>query len=118
MSRSKFRISLDYAMLDGEKACVPGYEDSSGGHIIFNSGKVSLRTIGPASSAFDELEQPYDHEKMITHVVEKIKEEIALGHQNGDSMLRSLIGNVLTQAKQHCDEHHKELREKHKNDKR
>lgn len=37
---------------------------------------------------------------------------------NGDSMLRSLIGNVFTQAKQHCDERHKELREKHKNGKR
>lgn len=101
-------------MLDSEKTCIPNWAPFPVTHTNFDSKKVSLKAINPSKFMFDKSEYHDDHEKLINHIVDNIKEEIALN----DSIIRSLVEHVLTQAKQHCDEHHKELREKHKNDKR
>jgi len=118
MSRSTFRISLEFAMLDGRKKCVPGFEDSTGGHIIFKSGACKMKLVGPGSNVFDGIswdesgnvvDQPYDREEWVNYMVEKFREEV-----NRDGVLRYLFGSVFDQAKAHCDEHHNDYRERFK----
>lgn len=114
MSRSSFRLSIEYAMLDGRKECVPGFEDSSGGHIMFKSIPCRLKLVGPGSSTFDgiswdadgnPISLPYDREEWVNYMVEKFKEE-AIRDAHFGGLLKLLFGNVFDQAKAHCDANH------------
>lgn len=103
MSRSVFRISLEYAMLDGRKTCVPGFEDSSGGHIIFKTGPYRLKLVGPGSWHFED--KAFDREMCIDHMVEQLKEEI-INDAHFSRVLRVIFSDLFDQAKAHCDEYH------------
>lgn len=94
-------MRLDYSMLDAHKECVPGYEDSSGGHITFPSGAMKLRTSGPSSSTFDSPD--YDQEKTVDFFVDKLWEEF---EHHGKAYLRAFLTRHCIEAKAHCDDHH------------
>ncbi len=112
MSRSAFRMSIEFAMLDGRKECVPGFEDSSGGHITFKSWPCKIKLVGPGSHVFDGFNgEPFDREAWVSHMIEKFKEEMTLDAHFG-GVLKSLFGNVFDQAKTHCDEHHADVKER------
>lgn len=98
-------MSLRYDMLDPRKACVPGHEDWSDGHIRFDSGAYKLPWVGYTPGSFDLDSDDFDREKVITLLVEELK------NNGNDQVLRALFGSVLDQARAHCDEHHADLRE-------
>ncbi len=117
MSRSGWRLGLDFHMLEGRKACVPGFEDSSGGHTRFTT-KIKLRSGGPASNVFDgitwglhgeELPQEYDEEAWVELYAKRLAEELTF---DDNRTLKQLMRNLFKQAKQHCDEHHADVRER------
>ena len=111
MSRSSIMINLRYAMLDGNNPCVPGFEDSSGGHTSFTTGWCKMKVWPHSSSTFDEIHcDPYDRDACVKVVVAKIKEQIAAEEKYGDPFLTYLVGNLFDQAKAHCDEAHQDLR--------
>jgi len=119
MSRSRFRIRLDWSMLENRKACVPGFEDSSGGHLTFKTGPCSLRVNGPESGHIDgaytyhddKPAPPFDMEQWIDHLAKRIIEDLSAGEMR---VLKYMIRDVLTQAKTHCDECHQDIREQFK----
>lgn len=111
MSASRISLCLQLAMLDGRKECVPGFEDSSGGYILFSSS-CKTKCNGPSSWTFDELDVPYNKEDWVTSIVDLIKRELIIDAGMGDRMLRALVGSLLDQSKAHCDEHHADQREK------
>lgn len=119
MSTSRFRLRLDWSMLENRKACVPGFEDSSGGHLQFKTGPYSLRTRGPESGHIDgtytyhstDRHPPFDMEVWVAHLAKEIAEELAF---DDCRLLKVAVRDVLTQAKQHCDECHQDIREQFK----
>lgn len=121
MSRSSFHLNVTFNMLENRKACVPGYEDSSGGHLHFKSGTFKTRVVGPESGHFDgaytyhdSKRQPeFDMESWVDHLAKKMIEDL---QSNDMHLLKHVLRNVLTQAKQHCDEHHADIREGLKDD--
>jgi len=108
MSGSRISLRLDYAMIDGRIECNPEMADWSGGHMFFKFGPCKTRCRGPASWTFDELYEPYDREKVVKRYVDELRAEIASGA--GEQLLTYMIGNLLDQAKAHCDERHQEYR--------
>lgn len=114
MSRSSLVLKLDYHMLEGRKECVPGYEDSTGGHLKFSSGAVKLRVHPHGSGMFDELFEPYDRDAAVATVVREIMEDLS---HNGEYYFTALIGRLYDQAKEHCDAVHGDHRERIKNEK-
>lgn len=110
-------MSLDWHMLENRKACVPGYEDSSGGHLTFKSGACSLRVCGPESGHIDggytdhddKQAPPFDMEKWVDFLAESIVKDLI---SNNMHTLKCMVRSCLTQAKEHCDEHHGDIREK------
>jgi hypothetical protein len=110
VSRSIWTIGLDFHMLDARKACVPGYEDSTGGHVAFNSGKCKLRVRGPGSWALDDMygAQPFDKEQWVEAISAEILRELS---RDDNTVLKSLIRRTLDQARAHCDENHADIRE-------
>lgn len=108
-------------MLENRKACVPGYEDSSGGHLHFKTGPCSLRVYGPESGHIDgawtdhddKPAPPFDMEKWVDHLARRIIEDLQAQDMR---LLKYMIRDVLTQAKAHCDEHHGDIRERFKNE--
>ena len=117
MSVSYWHIRLDFDMLEGRKACVPGFEDSSAGHTRFCAyGKVRG---GPDSNVFDcitwglhgePLPGTYDEEKHVDWYAKKILDELTA---RDNHMLKHLVRTNLQQAKKHCDECHGDIREKY-----
>ncbi len=105
MSRSRFKMNLEFHMLDGRWQCVPELRDTSGGHMIFKTGNFALRTGGPASWTFDELDGPYDREKWIVNTKARFIEEMTK-----TNLLDHMFGGLFDQAKQHCDDCHKDMR--------
>jgi len=120
MSTSRFRIRLDWHMLENRKACVPGFEDSSGGHLTFKTGPYSLRVNGPESGHIDgaytyhddKQAPPFDMEAWVDRLAARIVEDL---QANDMHLLKVAVRDVLTQAKQHCDECHGDIREQLKN---
>ncbi len=105
MSWSLFTIGLQFHMLDGRKECVPGFEDSSGGHLMFTSGQAKLRSRQANNSS--NIESPeFDIEAASRAVVEDIKQELDYDRERGDAKLMSLVRLCLVKAKQHCCEVH------------
>lgn len=104
MSKSSITLSLNFHMLDKHPGCDVGFEDSSGGHKLFTSGRVKLR-CRPASASLVQLSD-FDLEAHVRVVVEDIKRELEFDREHGDVMLMSLVRSCLTKAKQHCDEVH------------
>jgi hypothetical protein len=100
-------MKLDYHMLDGREECVPEMKGWSSGHIHFTFGPWKLRVSGPSSWTFDELDEPYDREKWIALIKSKIIEDLTRGRT-----LDCALGNLFDQAKKHCDENHKDMRER------
>ena len=107
-------------MLDGRKACVPGFEDSSGGHIHFKAGPYSLRVCGPGSNHFDEANT--DRESSNTPSfdleawVDQLAKEIIFDLTTGDrTVLKAAIRNLLLQAQQHCESEHGDIRKRCEN---
>jgi hypothetical protein len=99
-------MTLEFAMLDENDLCIPGFEDTSGGHTTFKHGPFKLRLVGPSSNAFDEIQQPFERDKWVAHMVEQFKRD--------DHTLRCVFEQLFDMAKAHCDEHHKDLRERFK----
>lgn len=106
MSRSSFKMKLDFDMLDGRWQCRPEMRDSTGGHMHFSTGTLRLRTGGPASWHFDELDEPYDRERWIADTKARLLEEFTLSNT-----LDHLLGRLFDMAREHCKEHHEDLRE-------
>jgi len=119
MSRSCFTIMLDWHMLENRKACVPGYEDSSGGHLQFKVGPCKLRVHGPESGHIDgawtdhddKPAPPFDMEKWVDYLADDIIEDLMAGDKR---LLKYMVRNVLTQAKEHCDACHQDVSERFK----
>lgn len=110
MSRSGFHLGLTFSMLEGRKACVPGFEDSSGGHTVFKT-TMKTRTVGPGSGVFDEVDEPYDEEKWVAHIAQELATDLTY---DDNRFLKSLVRNVFAQAAEHCDELHQDQKERFK----
>jgi hypothetical protein len=119
MSTSRFRLRLDWHMLENRKACVPGFEDSSGGHLQFKTGPYTLRVNGPESGHIDgtytyhsaDRAPPFDIEAWVDHIAKQIVEDLSSCDMR---LLKVAVRDVLTQAKQHCDECHQDIRDQYK----
>jgi len=121
MSRSSFMFDVTFNMLENRKACVPGYEDSSGGHLHFRSGTFKSRVTGPESGHIDGAYTYHDDKQAppfdMEFWVDKLASEIIQDLQSNDMhTLKRVLRNVLTQAKEHCDECHGDIREGLKKD--
>jgi hypothetical protein len=104
-------------MLEGRKACVPGYEDSSAGHTKTQGAWTKVRG-GPDSCVFDciewglhgeQLQGTYDEEALVDRYSKKILDELTAVDNR---LLKYLVRTNLQQAKKHCDECHGDIREK------
>lgn len=118
MSTSGWFLKLEFHMLEGRKACVPGYEDSSGGHTKTQGAWAKIRG-GPDSNVFDcitwglhdeVLPGTYDEEALVDRYTKRILDDLMA---RDCATLKYLVRTNLQQAKQHCDECHGDIREKY-----
>jgi len=118
VSVSSWFVKLEFHMLEGRKACVPGYEDWSSGHTK-TKGAVAKVRGGPDSNVFDcitwglhdePLPGTYDEEKLVDHYAKRIIEDLTA---RDSQSLKYLVRENLRQAKAHCDECHGDIREKY-----
>lgn len=105
MSWSLFTLGLQFHMLDGRKECVPGFENSSAGHLMFTSGQAKLRSR-QANNSWNIESPDFDIEAQTRAVVDDIKRELDYDRERGDAKLMTLVRLCLVKAKQHCSEVH------------